>query len=243
MVEVRPPNFTDFAMTRLRSTALASQALLVTLLLSAGCRSLPPNSLATHVSTRWEREIAAFQANDATNPPPRQGIEFVGSSSIRKWSSLADDFPGLPVFNRGFGGSQLADSARFADRIIIPYRPRQVVIYAGGNDINAGKDPEIVFGDFVALVTEIQSALPDVKISFISSAPNPSRWAQVERVKKLNHLVQTYCRRHKLDFVDVFPLMLGPDGLPKPNIYLADRLHMNAEGYTIWKNAVRPHLH
>jgi lysophospholipase L1-like esterase len=229
-------------MTRIRSATLIFPALLLAAFLGAGCRSVPPNSLATHDSTRWERDIAAFQAADATNLPPKHAIEFVGSSSIRMWRTLAADFPGQPVFNRGFGGSQLADSANFADRIIIPYRPRQVVIYAGGNDINAGKDPEIVFGDFVVLVSKIKSALPETKISFISSAPNPKRWEQVEKVKGLNRLAETYCRRHKLDFINVFPLMLGPDGLPKPNIFLEDRLHMNAEGYAIWKSAVRPHL-
>jgi lysophospholipase L1-like esterase len=148
----------------------------------------------------------------------------------------------LPLVNRGFGGSQLADSANFADRIITPYAPRQVVIYAGGNDINAGKSPEIVYGDFVALVSKIRAHMPHARIAFISSAPNPSRWAQVEKVKQLNSLVETYCHRHHLMFIDVFPLMLGSDGQPKPDIYVADRLHMNPKGYAIWQKAVEPYL-
>lgn len=208
-----------------------------------GCKSTPPpNSLATHNSSKWEKEIAALEAAAITNRPPPGSIIFVGSSSIKRWTTLAEDFPGLPVVNRGFGGSQLADSVNYAERIVIPDRPRQVVIYAGGNDINAGKAPEVVFGDFVALVTKLRAALPRVKLAYIASAPNPARWAQVEKVKRLNSLAADYCQRHGITFIDVFPLMLGPDGQPKPDIYVADRLHMNPKGYAIWREAVGPHL-
>jgi lysophospholipase L1-like esterase len=203
---------------------------------------LPPNSVARQDSSKWESEIAAFEARDRTNPPPKNCILFVGSSSIRLWSGLATDFPGLPVVNRGFGGSELADSVNLADRIIIPYQPRQVVIYAGANDLAGGKDPEIVFGDFVALVVKIHQHLPDTSVAFIASAPNPKRWAIVEKVKKLNTLMDAYCRQHQLVFIDVFPLMLGPDGQPKPDIFREDGLHMNAKGYAIWKHAVAPYL-
>jgi lysophospholipase L1-like esterase len=210
---------------------------------SAGCQTAPPpNSLATHKSAQWEKEIGAFEARDKTNPPPDGCIVFVGSSSIRKWTNLTIHFPDFPVVNRGFGGSQLADSVNFADRIITHYHPRQVVVYAGGNDINAHKDPDIVYGDFVALITKIREGWPQARIAYISSAPNPARWAQVEKVKRLNALAEAYCRSHGLDFINVFPLMLGPDGKPLPDIYVADRLHMNPKGYEIWRKAVGPYL-
>ena len=225
-----------------RWPALIPAFALVAILLT-GCQTAPPpNSLATHNSSKWEKEIAALEASTATHRPPPGCIVFVGSSSIRLWKTLAEDFPGLPVVNHGFGGSQLADSVNFAERIIIACQPRQVVIYAGGNDINAGKSPEVVYGDFVALVTRLRAALPRVRIAYIASAPNPARWAQVEKVKGLNSLAADYCRRHGLAFIDVFPLMLGPDGQPKPDIYVADRLHMNPKGYAIWREAVAPHL-
>jgi lysophospholipase L1-like esterase len=222
--------------------AIPAFALFGLLALCSGCQTTPPNSLATHNSARWEPEITAYEAAARTNPPPKGCIVFIGSSSIRKWTNLVADFPNLPVLNRGFGGSQIADSVNFADRIVIPYQPRQVVIYAGGNDINAGKSPEIVFGDFVALVTKLHARLPDAQLAYISSAPNPQRWAQVEKVKRLNELAAAYCRRHDIAFIDVFPLMLGSDGQPKPDIYVADRLHMNPKGYAIWKEAVTPYL-
>ena len=212
---------------------------------AVGCKTAEPptrNSLATHNSARWEKEISTYEASDATNRPAPGCIVFVGSSSIRLWKTLAADFPGLPVVNRGFGGSQLADSVNYADRIVIPYQPKQVIIYAGGNDINAKKDPEVVFGDFVALVEKIRKALPKAKIAYISVAPNPARWAQVEKVRRVNELAEAYCQRHGLYFINVYPLMLGPDGLPKPDIYVADRLHMNPKGYEIWQKAVGPYL-
>ena len=225
-----------------RTRAATALALLLLAFLGSGCGSLPPNSLATHNSAKWEKEIAGLEARDKAHPPQRDCIVFVGSSSIRLWTNLVADFPGLPVVNHGFGGSQLADSVNFADRIILPLAPRQVVIYAGGNDINAGKTPEVVYGDFVALVTKLRTALPLAQIAYIASAPNPKRWAQVEKVKRLNSLVAAYCHFHELTFIDVFPLMLGPEGLPKPDIYVADGLHLNPKGYAIWRAAVAPGL-
>jgi lysophospholipase L1-like esterase len=223
--------------------ALLLTALAGALWLSAGCRHTPPNTLATHASAaKWEPEIQALEARNRTNPPPAGCIVFVGSSSIRLWRGLASDFPGLPVVNCGFGGSMLADSVLFADRIITPLAPRQVVIYAGGNDLNAGKDPELVYGDFVALVKRLRERLPRVRIAYIAVAPNPARWKQAEKMKRLNALIAAYCGQHGLDFINVFPLMLGSDGLPKPDIFVSDRLHMNPQGYALWRGAVAPFL-
>ena len=215
-------------------------------LLLAGARSVsgqqPPNSLASQHSEKWEPEIAAFEASDRTNPPPKDCIVFVGSSSIRMWSGLKSDFPGLPVINRGFGGSELADSVHFANRIIVPYKPREVVIYAGGNDLANGKSPELVFGDFVALFETIHQQLPKASVVFIATAPNPSRWKLVEKMKRFNSLSRDYCNEHGATFVDVFTVMLGPDGLPQPDIYREDGLHMNAKGYSIWRAALTPYI-
>lgn len=213
-------------------------------LVGSGCQHTPPaNSLAAHDSSKWEPEIQKFEEADRTSPPPRNGIVFVGSSSIRLWKTLAQDFPGKTVINRGFGGSQLADSINFADRIIIPYAPKQVVIYAGVNDLNAGKSADVVFGDFVALVSKIHRALPRTKVLFVALSTNPSRWAEVERVREVNRRAAQYCsRRDWLTFVDTFSLMLGADGKPLPDIFVADQLHMNDRGYALWRAAIAPHL-
>jgi lysophospholipase L1-like esterase len=159
------------------------------------------------------------------------------------WTNLAAVFPGLPIVNRGFGGCQLADVYNYADQIVVPYAPRQVVLYAGGNDINAGKAPEVVFGDFVALMNKLRIRLPNARLSFISCPPSPKRWEQTDRIRHLNALIASYCRRNGIDFIDTFDLMLGPDGLPRPDIYISDRLHMNQTGYAVWTAAVRPYLY
>ena len=140
-------------------------------------------------SARFENEISAFETADKTNPPPKRAILFIGSSSIRLWKTLPQDFPGHKVINRGFGGSEIADSVYFADRIVFPYEPRMIVLYAGGNDINGGKSPEVVSADFKAFVEKVRAKLPDTRIAYISIAPNPARWSQVERVKAANKLI------------------------------------------------------
>ncbi len=194
--------------------------------------------------SKWEPDIAAFEAADRTNPPPKKAILFIGSSSIRLWKSLAQDFPRHNVLNRGFGGSEIADSVQFAERIVIPYQPRLIVLYAGGNDINGGKSSEQVFADFKTFVAKVHEKLPRTRIAYISIAPNPARWAQVERVRATNKLIADYVKKNprRLDFIDVFPHMLGADGLPKPDIFVEDRLHMNANGYKLWTALVQKHL-
>ncbi len=209
----------------------------------AGCAAAPPNSLAMHNPSRWENEIAAYERSDATNPPPPGCIVFTGASYIRKWAPrLATDFPNMQVIDRGFGGAWLADVYYYADRIIIPYAPREVVIYAGGNDVFFGLRSEFVFGDFVALMKKLHQALPKAKLVFISLPPSPSRWADTARFKRVNDLIANYCNRHNIGFVDAFKLMLGPDGKPLPGIYDKGRLHMNAAGYDIWRDALKPYL-
>jgi lysophospholipase L1-like esterase len=199
--------------------------------------------LAAAQTNAFDAEIARFEASDRTNPPLKRGVLFIGSSSIRMWTSLAAEFPQHPVLNRGFGGSQISDSIHFAPRIVFPYEPSVIVMYAGGNDINAGKSPETIAADFRKFVETVRAKLPETRIAYISIAGNPARWKQVERVREANRLIREFTSHGKgLSFIDVFPHMLGDDGLPKPDIFLPDRLHMNAKGYAIWKQVVGEHL-
>lgn len=209
---------------------------------------LAPPAHARHAASlpdqsRWEDAIRAFEQADLTSPPPAGGVVFIGSSSIRMWTTLADDFPGQPVINRGFGGSQLPEVTAFVSRIVVPYRPRLVVVYCGANDIDAGRTAAQVAADSRALATAIHASLPRARIAFISIAGNPARWAQVETVRAANRMIAEWTTRDpRLAFIDVFPQMLGPDGRPKPDIFLADGLHMNARGYAIWRAVVAPYL-
>jgi lysophospholipase L1-like esterase len=192
---------------------------------------------------RWAKEIGAFAAADRTNPPPADAVLFVGSSSIRLWTNLAQSFPGHRVINRGFGGSQLADSVLFADRIVIPYKPKLILLYAGDNDIAAGKSPEQVFSDFKAFAGKVHAALPGTPIGYIAIKPCPAREKFLDRVKAANQLIQDYCASDKrLQYVDVFTPMLGPEGRPRADLVIKDGLHPNAQCYALWASVLRPIL-
>jgi len=199
--------------------------------------------VADGATNAFEKEIRVFEAGDRTNPPPTQAVLFVGSSSIRLWKTLPEDFSNQRVINRGFGGSQISDAIHFAERIVLPYEPRAIVMYSGGNDINAGKSAERVFADFQTFVSVVWQKRPETHIAYISIAPNPARWSQIDRVRKANEWIEHYTRTDsRLSFIDVFPKMLGADGKPRPDIFVSDRLHMNANGYAIWKDVAGAHL-
>ena len=190
---------------------------------------------------KWTAAIDKFTTADATNPPPQNAVVFVGSSSIVKWTSLAEDFAGTPVVNRGFGGSELADSVYYADRIVIPYRPKVVVVYAGDNDLNAGKSPEAVFADFKAFVAKVHAKLPETRIVYIAIKPSPSRWKLKDKVVRANSLIAAECAKdRRLAFADIYKPMLDAQGQPRPELFVKDMLHMNEAGYAVWKPVVAP---
>jgi lysophospholipase L1-like esterase len=193
-----------------------------------------------HNFARWETEIAAFEQMDRTNPPPKGALLFIGSSTIRLWETLAEDFPEHRVINRGFGGSQIVDSTHFAGRIIFPYAPRRIFLRAGGNDLWAGKTPEQVFAEFQEFVRTVHAKLPDTDIVFISLSPSPARWKQAEQEKTLNGMVEGYVRgKPHLQYLETYPMVLGPDGKPRAELFVADQLHFNAEGYKLLADRVR----
>lgn len=191
----------------------------------------------------WEGDIARFEALDARQPPPKGAVLFVGSSSIRFWDSLATDFPGQAVINRGFGGSEVRDSTWYADRIVIPYAPRLVVFYAGDNDLNAGRTPQQVRDDFLAFVTRVRRDLPKTRIAYISIKPSPSRAQLMPQIAQANTLIREASQRLKdVDFLDIYTPMLGADGQPRPELFREDMLHMKPAGYAIWREVVAPEL-
>jgi len=193
---------------------------------------------------RWEPAIKKFEEADKLSPPPRNAIVFIGASSIVRWN-LKESFPelGAQAMNRGFGGSLAPDSTRYADRIVIPYKPRMVVFYAGDNDIEANHTPQQIADDFAAFERTVHAALPETQIVFISIKPSIRRFRWIEQIKGANALVRQYCATHShLTFVDIFPQMLGPDGKPRKELLVEDGLHMTPAGYKIWNDALRPIL-
>lgn len=192
---------------------------------------------------RWEKQIAAYEAADRESAPPKGGIVFTGSSTILRWKTLASDFPDHAVINRGFGGSQIADAAHFADRIIIPYAPRMVVVRSGGNDLHSGKSAQQVFADYQGFVETIRTKLPDAQIVFIGLAPAPARWADAEANKQLNTLVEDYTKRTPgLKYVETYDTTADANGNPREELFVKDRVHFNAEGYKLLAERVRPAL-
>jgi lysophospholipase L1-like esterase len=189
----------------------------------------------------WEKDIATFERADATNPLPKGAIEFIGSSTIARWKTLAQDFAGEPVFNRGFGGSEIADATHFADRIVFPYAPRKIFFRAGGNDLAAGKTAEQVFSDYQEFTARVHAKLPATEIYFISWNPTPARWKQHEAEKKLNTLVADFSRdKPWLKYIETYDLPLGADGMPRAELFVADKLHFNPAGYQLLAGRVRP---
>jgi pectinesterase len=201
------------------------------------------SAAAPHDFARWEPEIAAYEKMDRTNPPPHGAVLFVGSSTIRLWNTLAQDFPKHRVINRGFGGSEIVDSTNFAERIIFPHKPRMIFLRAGGNDIHNGKSPEQVFADFKGFVAKVHSKLPTTDIVFISLAPAIARWDEAEKNKALNTLVKEYVRRTPhVQYIETYDTTLGANGKPRPELFVEDKLHFSAEGYKLLTERVRPFL-
>jgi lysophospholipase L1-like esterase len=193
-------------------------------------------------SRSWESDMRKFEEEDRRSPLPRNEIVFIGSSSIVRWD-LEQWFPGLKTINRGFGGSVMADSAEYVERAVLPYKPRIVVLYAGDNDIAGGVTPREVEAQFERFVTKVHGVLPQTKVVVISIKPSLLRWGVVDKMRAANALIKPYCASHgPCDYVDVDPLMLGPDGKPRPELFVQDGLHMTPAGYKIWTAAVLPHL-
>jgi lysophospholipase L1-like esterase len=193
----------------------------------------------------FEDEIAAFEAADREQPPPERPIVFVGSSSIRLWGSLAADMAPLPVLNRGFGGSQLAHAVHFADRAVIRYRPRAVVLYAGDNDLdaNTGKTAADVARDFEGFVTKVHAAVPDARLYYLAIKPSRMRWARWPEMARANAEIAAFCAGDpRLAFLDVATPMLASGEPPARALFVFDGLHLSAEGYALWTSVVKPRL-
>jgi lysophospholipase L1-like esterase len=192
---------------------------------------------------RWEKEIAAFEQADKTNPPPKEAVVFIGSSGIRLWKTLAQDFPEQRVINSGFGGSHIADSTHFADRIIIPCAPRLIVLRAGSNDLQAGKPPEQVAADFKEFVTTVRAKLPGLKIIFVGMNPTLARTKNLAKEQLANTLIADYIKQMPgLTFIATSAHFVGPDGLPRAELLAADKLHFSPAGYKILIELLKPAL-
>lgn len=211
------------------------------LLFGAGIRSLLPRVFAQ----TWEPSIQEFERQDKANPPKPGVIVFAGSSSFRRWDTLADDMKPLDVINRGFGGSELSDLNRYAQRIVIVYQPRAVVVYEGDNDLAEGspKTPENVAADFRQFVQQVHSALPETWIYVLSIKPSKLRWNDWPKMKAANQLIRVYAStQDRVQYIDIATPMFDAKGNLPQDWFVADGLHPTPKLYAMWTSIIKPIL-
>lgn len=224
---------------RLGLGCLLAASLAWSALSPAHADSAPPSSFAA-----WQPTIDDFAAADLKRRPDGNGVLFVGSSTIRMWRNLAEDFRQQPVvINRGFGGSTLADCDHFVKQLVLQYRPAQVLVYAGDNDLAMGRTPAQVLQSFKRFSDAVRKELPTTRIAYISIKPSPLRAALLPSIRETNRLISAHLQTMpNAEYIDTHTPMLDANGQPRPELFLADMLHMNAKGYALWQSVIAPHL-
>lgn len=210
-------------------------ALLIVAIAASGVSAQSP-------AERWTKALADFDTADHLAPPTLGAVLFLGSSTIVNWDT-ARSFPGLVTINRGVWSSSLYDAVQRVDRLVLPYAPRLIVLYAGDNDINSGATSEQVAVEFERFAFNVWAKLPQTRIVFIGLKPSPQRWLQVHRMRAANALIRDFCERDdRLAFLDVDGTMLGWDEKPRKELFVEDGLHLSAQGYQLWNFLLRPFL-
>ena len=192
----------------------------------------------------WE-DVQAFKKQDSISAPPKNAILFIGSSSFTMWKDLNEYFPGYKIINRAFGGSTLLDQLQYVREVVYPYKPKQVIIYCGENDLAASDtvDGNDVANRFKSLFTMIRNKFPKVHIVYISMKPSPSRQMLAPKMISGNELIKKYLSsKGRTVFVDIYKEMINDEGKPREELFLEYNLHMNKNGYAIWKKAIEPYL-
>ncbi len=205
--------------------------------------------LVSHVQAQekppFYNDIQTFKSIDSSAFPGTGKTLFVGSSSFTKWTDVQNYFPNIPIINRGFGGSTLTDLIRYANDVIIPYQPKQIVIYCGENDLAYADtvSAQMVLERFKTLFGIIRAIQPRVPIDYVSIKPSPSRARLMPKMVEANKLIKKFLKKKKhTAFINVYNAMLGSNGQPLPDIFIEDNLHMNAKGYAIWQKIIEPYI-
>jgi len=202
-----------------------------------------PYTKAPVGASRFERTVRKYEAADKASPPPRGALLLAGDSQFYRWKTFEDDLAGYTVVNRGIDSFQLSDLIQYADRLVLPYAPRMIVLHVGGNDVHNGKTPEQVVSDFKTFVAKVRARLPHVTIAFSSITPGPGRWDEAERRKATNQAIKAYVATGRgLAFIDLWDAMLTPEGKPREDLWVEDRIHPNHAGYLVRVQIMRPFL-
>jgi len=195
------------------------------------------------LAEKFEKQVLAYEAEDRATPPPAAAILFAGDSQFFRWKTIHEDLPGYTLINRGIDSFQFRDLLHYADRLVTPYKPRMIVLHVGGNDVHNGRTPAQVLEDFKTLVATVRAKLPGVPIIFSSITPGPGRWDEAPQRRETNRVIGDYiATRPDLKFVNLWDAMLTPDGKPREDIWVEDRVHPNHAGYLIRVELTMPLL-
>lgn len=192
----------------------------------------------------YEDEVRHLENKAIHSPDERQRVVFYGSSSVRLWETLAQDFPQVHVINQGFGGSTLAACAWYFDRLVLPQKPGAIICYAGDNDLGDGRHPEEVFLFLQALLRKVRLNFGNIRFTYLSIKPSIARWHLINQIKYTNLLAQQELSRDPdCRYVDIFYPMMDEKGNPKRELFEEDGLHLSGQGYWLWKQILAAHQH
>jgi lysophospholipase L1-like esterase len=213
-------------------TRRASSALIMAAILLAASNAAQAQQPA--LQERFEKKVQEYEADDQKSPPPRGAILFAGDSQFYRWTTIHEDLPGHTLINRGIDSFQFRDLLRYFDRLVVPYQPRLIVLHVGGNDVHNGRKPAEVLADFQAFVARVRASLPGVHVVWSSITPGPGRWDEAPQRRETNLAIRKYVESQPdLGFVDLWDAMLTPDGQPREDLWVSDRVHPNHAGYLI----------
>jgi len=207
-------------------------------MLAAGARAQSPE-----LAAKFEQKVVEYEAADRVTPPPRDAILFAGDSQFYRWKTIHEDLPGYTLINRGIDSFQFRDLIHYVDRLVIPYAPRLIVLHVGGNDVHNGRTPAQVLEDFGTFVRRVRAKLPAVPIVYSSITPGPGRWDEAPERRETNRVLREYIATQPgLKFVGLWDAMLTPEGKPRDDLWVEDRVHPNHAGYLVRVRLTRPFL-
>ena len=198
---------------------------------------------SVNLQERFEKKVLEYEAADQSNPPQPGAILFAGDSQFYRWKTIHEDLPGYTLINRGIDSFQLPDLIHYVDRLVLPYKPRLIVLHVGGNDVHNGRSPAQVLADFKTFVALVRARFPKVTIVYSSITPGPGRWDEAPQRRETNQVIQRYiATQPRLKFIDLWSAMLNADGTPRDDIWVEDRVHPNHAGYLIRARLTKPLL-
>jgi lysophospholipase L1-like esterase len=221
----------------MRKTAAAALAGILAIVAGAAQAQSP------ELAAKFEAKVVEYEAADRVTPPPKDAILFAGDSQFYRWKTIHEDLPGYTLINRGIDSFQFRDLLHYADRLVLPYAPRLIVLHVGGNDVHNGRTPVQVLEDFKTFVRRVRAKYPTVPIVYSSITPGPGRWDEAPQRRETNRVIREYvATRPDLEFVDLWAAMLTADGRPREDIWVEDRVHPNHAGYLLRVELTRPLL-